>query len=192
MKEKLYHLWARFLTWVGDLYLATELPKTKAKQILEMLDIIKEGDVLCRGYNYYFDSKLIPGEFTHSGIVLSKSIMAHSVAEGVGEINPIDFIKDTDRFIILRPKYISKFDISEATNRARWHIQNKTQYDFMFNDPTRYYCHEYTCDCLAAATIRISLTTKKYGVWFFSFEKRIYLAENLIECCEVIYKFDPK
>lgn len=32
-----YRIWKRILTWFGDIYFATELPKTKAKQIRKML-----------------------------------------------------------------------------------------------------------------------------------------------------------
>jgi uncharacterized protein YycO len=186
----IYGRYSQFLTWIGDQMVATEPPKTKAEQILKMMDLIVPGDVICRKYVYYLDSILIPGEFSHSGIVIDSTKMVHSIAEGVQYINPIDFIKDTDGFIICRPDYKTKEDTILSLNRAIWHINNHTQYDFTFNDPSKYYCHEFTCDCLSRAGIIIPVTDKKFGVWPFNFEMKIYLADNIIANTSTIYRFE--
>ena len=193
MKPELYKIYKRILTYIGDIYMATELPLCKAKQIEEMLEVIHAGDVICRGYNYFLDSYLIGGEFTHSGIVLNKREMVHSIAEGVQSIHPIDFIKDTDRFAILRPTYEENM-FYFAVSRAIWHCDhNKTQYDFLFRDKDQsFYCHELTADCLAAAKIKVEKTKQSFGVRPFKFEKEVYLAQNLIDVCKIVYEFNPK
>lgn len=190
MKIYLYNLWKRFLTWIGDIMLATSPPKCKAKQIEDMLEIIQAGDVLCRGYSYYLDGIFIPGEYTHSGLVINKREMIHSVAEGVESIHPIDFIKDVDRFIILRPVYGSD-KTYDAVSRAIWHCEaNDTEYDFTFKEEGKYYCHEFTADCLNSGGIKIDKTHKVFGVWPFRFERDIYLAQNLIDKIKPIYEFN--
>ena len=60
MKEFVFNKYKKFLTFVGDIYFATKPPLCKAKQIEDMLSIIKAGDIICRGYNYYLDSYIIP------------------------------------------------------------------------------------------------------------------------------------
>jgi hypothetical protein len=192
MKPELYEHYSKFLTWFGDLYMATEPPLCKAEQIERMLELIEEGDVICRGYNYYADSYFIPGEYTHSGFVINKRQMMHSIAEGVQLIHPIDFVKDVDRFIILRPKYEGA-DTFYAVGRAFWHCDhNKTEYDFTFKDDTKFYCHEFTADCLAHASVHAEKTHKHFGVWPFKFTRELYLAQNIIDVCNVVYEFNPE
>jgi hypothetical protein len=180
MKTELYNIWKSFLTWVGDIYMATEPPLCKAKNIEEMMEVIDAGDIICRGYNYYLDSHFIPGDYTHSGIVINKREMIHSIAEGVQSIHPIDFVKDTDRFCVIRPQY-SGNSVHMAIDRAIWHCEaNKTEYDFTFKEDGKFYCHEFTADCLEYAGIRIPKFTKVFGVWPFKFERKLYLASSFL------------
>ena len=190
MKEFIYNLYKRFLTFIGDIYFATKPPLCKALQIEKMMEVIKAGDVICRGYNYYLDSYLIPGEYSHSGVVINSREMIHSIAEGVKSIHPIDFIKDTDKFIIVRPKYKNSYHINRTIERAIWHVDaNNTQYDFTFSDPNKLYCHEFTVDCLNKGHVFTKTSIKKFGVWPFKFKKRLYLAKDIIDVCIIIYEF---
>lgn len=188
MKQFLYEVYKRFLTWFGDQMLATEPPKTKAVNILKMMELIQPGDVICRKYTYYLDSYFIPGEYSHSGIVIDTNKMYHSTAkDGVHEIHPIDFIKDCDGFIILRPNNII---LETMIMRAKWHIDQKTQYDFTFEDPNGFYCHEFTCDCLKWGGLNIPKIKKTFGVLFFKFERELFLADQIIKNCQIIYEME--
>jgi len=190
MNSFIYSAYKQIMTRIGDIMVATKPPATQARQILEALPYMEQGNVICRYYTYYLDSILIPGEFTHSGVILNKDTIIHSVAEGVQNIHPIDFIKDTDGFIILRPDYKTKSLLKKAMDRARWHLIKKSEYDFTFNDPKKFYCHEFTVDCLKEGGIyNIPCTIKKFGVWPFSFQRSLYLADNIIKQCQVEYVF---
>jgi len=189
MNEFLYKKYSRIVTWIGDIMVATKPPKTTSKQILELMDIIQPGDVLCRKYTYYLDTYLIPGEYSHSGIVMDKNQMVHSIAEGVGYIHPIDFVKDTDGFIILRPKYEDTESINKTISQGKYYVDSKVQYDFLFNDPTKLYCHEMTCACLGMGGILVLQSTFSVGIFPFKFKKTAYLADDIIKVCDVIYKF---
>lgn len=171
-----YRIWKRILTWFGDIYLATELPKTKAKQLRKMLVLPKKGDVVCRKYNYYADSYFIKGAYSHSGICIDESNMVHAIAEGVGPVDILDFIKDTDGFILLRPHYENEESLNKAVEFAKSKIG--TPYDFIFDgkDVNHFYCHELTWNSLKAAGINIVPK-----------EKIIY-ADDLIASCENIYE----
>lgn len=194
MNAELYELYSEFLTWFGDLYYATEPPKCKAKQLKDMEAVIDVGQIICRGYNYYLDSHFIPGDYTHSGIVIAKDKMVHSIAEGVDYVDPVDFIKDTDRFIILQPIYnmqneVRKAQIESVVKEAIWHVEHQTEYDFTFKDETKLYCHEFSVKCVEKAGIIVNKTHMVFGVWPFKFERDLYLAQNLIDVCSVVYEF---
>jgi hypothetical protein len=197
MRPEIYAVYKKVLTWVGDIYMATELPLCTAEQIEIMQELIIDGDVICRGYNYFLDGMFIPGDFTHSGIIINKREIIHSIAEGVQSCHPIDFIKDVDRFIILRPRYDVGLDThwrtkARAVDRAIWHCDyNKTEYDFLFSDDNKFYCHEFTADCLKQAGVIVKKTHKEFGVWPFKFYRELYLAQNLIDVCGVVYEFNP-
>ena len=188
MNSELYSVYKRVMTWFGDIMLATSPPKTKAEQILAMAPYLVKGNVICRYYTYYLDGIFIPGEFTHSSIVAGKDKVVHSVAEGVQIIHPIDFVKDTDGFLIGKPDY-PESGADRAVDRALWHIDNKSEYDFLFNEPNKVYCHELTADCLRYGGIDIMRTKKTFGIFPFQFTKVIYLADNIIRKCRTEYVF---
>jgi hypothetical protein len=155
-----------------------------------MAEWLTRGNVICRYYCSYLDSVFIPGEFTHSGLIVNPDQIIHSIAEGVGIVHPIDFVKDTDGFIILRPPYATHDAIEKAASRAHWHLDNGTQYDFSFNDPSKFYCHEFTVDCLMSGGIEgIPLVKKSFGVFPFRFERELYLADAIIQKCSTEYAF---
>lgn len=192
MKEWLYRKYKAFLTWFGDIYFATKPPLVKAEHIRRLLLQVRIGDVICRGYNYYLDSYFIPGDYSHSGLVVGELAMMHSVAEGVVPIDIIDFIKDCDAFILLRPG-LTDNETSKVVDRAFWHNhQNKTEYDFTFKDPNKFYCHEFTVDCLNYGGIEILPTEKDFGVWPLKFKRVLFLAQNLIDACSIEYEFNPE
>lgn len=181
----LYKIWSRFLTLLGDIMLCTTPPRTKAKQILEAVRLAKRGDIILRGYNYYLDSYFIGGEYTHSGLVVENDTqMIDSVAEGVRLNNIIDFIKDTDRFMIIRPFYKSEDDIDKAIVAAIGFLN--TPYDFIFKDgKDAVYCHELCAECLKYAGIEIKKSTKK----LLFIKREVYQAKDLINGSEIIYVF---
>jgi len=192
MNPHIYAIYKALMTRFGDLYFALEPPAVRAEQIEDLTARLSPGDVICRGYDAYVDGYFIPGDYTHSGICINARQVIHSVAEGVCSIHPVDFVKDCDRFILLNPAYPSAAGLKEAIDRAIWHVDaNQTQYDFTFQDDGRFYCHELTADCLAAGGISIAKTTKSFGVWPFRFTRQLYLAQNLIDACSVVYEFNP-
>jgi hypothetical protein len=191
LKEWLFKVYKKSLTVFGDIYFATKPPLVKAKEIRDALDILKPGDIICRGYNYYLDSYFIPGEYSHSGLVTNENYMTHSIAEGVCGIDTIDFIKDCDAFIVIRPQ-IDDADIIPILARAHEHENLKSEYDFTFKDPNKFYCHEFTADCLNYGGVTVLPTDKEFGIWPFKFKRTIFLAQNLIDTCKVIYEFNPE
>lgn len=152
-------MWRWGLTRFGDIMVATQPPKVRGADIRNMLDAVMNGDIILRGYSYYLDSYIIPGDkYSHSGIVYDSRKMIHAIAEGVSYIDPIDFIKDCDRFAIIRPNYQSYINRDRALLCAEACIG--MPYDFLFSKESRdsFYCHELVYTCLAAGDINIQVS----------------------------------
>ncbi len=167
-----YKLWTRFVTWFGDLMVATRPPKVKAAHIRELLRLAKPGDIICRKYTYYFDSYFIKGKYTHSGIIIDDQNMIHAVAEGVSRIDIIDFMKDADGFILLRP-------VLPDFTKMKVFLESKIgiPYDFIFKkDVDAYYCHELTWSGLQEGGMQLPSTGE------------IIYAEDIMKVCTTIYE----
>ena len=161
------------MTWIGDIQYRTSPPKVRACHVRRLLELVQPGDVVCRKYCWYLDAYLIPGKYSHSGVVVSDHRMVHSVSEGVTFIDPMDFIKDTDGFVLIRPSADA-----EMVTAAAMDMVGKP-YDFMFDllDKDAMYCHEMTLAALEAGGMKISL----------SHPGRV-IADDLIACCKVVYE----
>jgi len=171
-----YKIWKRFLTFFGDIYFATEPPKVKAVHLRKLLEVLKPGQILARKYTYYLDSYFIKGEYSHSGIYIGEGKMIHAIAEGVGEIDVLDFTKDADGFIVLQPPYKTEIDLYNSLNYAKQQIGKP--YDFIFNDQDQssFYCHELTWAALKEGNININP------------KESIIYASDIIDACEKIYE----
>ena len=191
MKEFIYNIYKQGMTYFGDIMVAFEPPACKAKQLREMVPFLQRGNVIFRYYDYYLDGIFIPGQFTHSGVIISPNEVIHSVAEGVVTIDPLDFVKDTDGFKIAKPLYSSNEAMEKAIEWAYLHVEHKTEYDFTFKDPGKFYCHEFTVNFLKTAGIKyFTPTVISFGVWPFKFRKELYLADDIGEKCQEVYIFE--
>lgn len=171
MKNILYKPWKRIITILGDIMLATRPPKTRAVHIRDMLALIEEGDIILRKYLYHLDNYYIPNEYTHSGIVIDKFTMVHAVIEGVSYIDPIDFIKDCDGFMIIKRengKKISEFAKSKVGLPYDVWIDKKSKDAF--------YCHELSHDAIIYAGGSVE-------------SGKIILANDLIKGSTIKYEF---
>jgi hypothetical protein len=204
MNRWLYsHLYVPLVTRIGDIMVAFEPPAVREKQIRDVLESVRPGDVIGRGFDAYLDGYLIPGNYgiTHTGIARTSQHMTHAVAEGVVPIGVMDFIKDADRVVILRPRYPSEasrfnaidaaaflVDVFESDDPAVW------EYDFLFNDDTKYYCHELTAHCLCQGGIFLPKTCGKFGPWPFRTYRELYLADMMIDnpSMDVVYQYRLK
>lgn len=132
-------------------------PKTfaiKGYHTRQAMDALEAGDIVLRGYNCYLDGYFIPGTFSHSGIYVGEGKIIHAIAEGVQEIDVIDFLR-CDRFCIIRPKNSEYAKI--AVERAKHFIG--TPYDFEFEEgEENFYCHELSRACYDSIDIKKSET----------------------------------
>lgn len=181
-----------FLTKVGDVMVQTSPPKVRAAHCRKAMAVAEAGMIICRKYSCYLDGMLIPGEYTHSGIVEDNNTVIHAIAEGVSRIDILDFVKDTDGFIILDPVFVDK---EKALIYARSQVGKP--YDFKFEatdstgDSTRvtaFFCHELTAMSLKAGGLVLHPIRKKIG----PVEHDVYLAEQFIGDARIKLVYEPK
>jgi len=108
--------WPLFLVYDPGSYLV------RGRDMRELIDLVRPGDVLVRGYTMYLDGKFIPGYFSHAALYLGEvteadrahaperhrgrvepgdQMVIHAVAEGVGMLDVLDFAR-CDRLVVLR------------------------------------------------------------------------------------------
>lgn len=164
-KTWFYRAWSRFLTWFGDVRVDFDLPEVKGEDITRLLLEAQSGDIILRKYDCYADSLFIPGEYTHSGICVGDGLVLHMIADGKVLDSLIDFVKDCDGFLLLRPEY----EEGGAATAVAWAKSVEAQYDFFFT-PDEFadlvddvgrevaemylYCSEYTAIAMVQGGIR--------------------------------------
>jgi cell wall-associated NlpC family hydrolase len=92
MKNWIYGIWSKFLDWFGKIkvmtfgglpVLATARPYyVTGYSIVELMKMLKPGDVLIRGYDDYLDGKFIPDKlgYSHAGLYVGKNEVVHSAS----------------------------------------------------------------------------------------------------------------
>jgi len=187
----------KFLTIFGDIKVfpwpmwivydpvVNQISGTKLREVLNTL---KRGDVLARGYTRYLDGYFIPGVYSHTGIYIGDGMMIHSVAEGVCKIDVLDFLQ-CDRVAVIRPKTDKLGDsiVDRAIETANSKIG--TKYDFAFAPgDEELYCHEFTALCYKGLKLEKHIPTILWGL--IKGKHPVYLAQSFIESedFEVIYK----
>ena len=192
MKKFWYKLKARFLTIFGDIkifrwplflvYDPSDYEITGEEKI-EVLRHIKPGDVVIRGYNHYLDGKFIPSKhgWSHAGVYIGNYKVIHAVAEGVSEINILDFM-NCDRILVMRP--LNCVDI--GIERAKRFLKERVPYDFGFNNGiSALYCFELAAECYK----ELRLEKKKVSLLKGLIKRKdpVYLAESFIESDDFLY-----
>lgn len=198
MSKFLYTIWSKFLTFFGDIkvfrfplffvYDPDDFEVTGNK-VLEIMEVIKPGDIILRGYNRYLDGKFIPDKlkFSHGAIYVGKNKIIHAVAEGVSETNIVEFCQ-CDRIAIFRPK---KFQ-NAAIKQAKKYMREHTPYDFGFsNGVSALYCFELCGECYDKLNIPRLTVSKFFGLIK---KKNVFLAESFFKSKDLkcIMHFNPK
>ena len=124
--------WPLWIVYDPDMYGMT------GSKIRAVLDIIKPGDIVLRGYRHYADGYFIPGKYSHSGIYIGDNMVVHAVSDGVSKIDILDFLM-CDVCCVLRPK--SPEAAKHAVEKVQSYIGTAYDFDFSKGDKALY-CHE--------------------------------------------------
>ena len=148
--------------------------KMSGPQIIQVLKEIQPGDVILRKFDSYADSKFIPGEYSHGAIYVGDHKIIHAVAEGVQEIDVIDFCM-CDKICILRPKA----GIENAISKAKKFLEEDTPYDFAYRrGSSALYCFELCAECYPELQIKTHDVKKLFGLLK---KRNVYLAKSFTE-----------
>jgi len=140
--------------------------------IKKALDILKPGDIVLRGYNHYLDGYFIddPLSYSHGAVYIGDNIIVHAVAEGVSEINAVDFMK-CDRICIIRPDHGQ----DKAIEKAKKFVEDNIPYDFYFkHGSSSLYCFELCYYCYEDLDIQKIQFKKFFGL----LKRNAYLADS--------------
>lgn len=189
MKKTFYKIWSKFLTMFGDIkcfrfplwivYDPDDYQVT-GQNVLDIINALKPGDIVLRGYNKYLDGKMIPNfkndvigiGFSHGAIYIGDNIILHAVAEGVSQINVVDFCQ-CDRIAIFRPV---KGGAKNAVRNAKKYAGKK--YDFIFRENNNsVYCFELCKLAYPKSDIK-TMTVKKF---FGLVKKDVYVAQSIVQ-----------
>lgn len=198
MKKALYKIWSKFLTMFGNikifkwpLFLVYDPNyfNVGGKQVLDIIQILKPGDIILRGYDCYLDGLFIPDplSYSHGSIYIGNGKIIHAVAEGVSETDIIEFTR-CDRIAIFRPKKYQR----SAIKKAKDFLKNNTPYDFGFNNSvSSLYCFELCGLCYEKLNIPTSTVKKLFGLIK---KKNVFLAESFFRSPDMkcIYQYNPK
>lgn len=203
-----YKWWSKFLTFFGDIkcfrypcwlvYDPDDYQVTGDK-VLEIMEILKPGDIILRGYNRYLDGKFINifgidtskteigGDWSHGAIYIGKGKIIHAIAEGVSMTDVIDFTR-CDRICIFRPKKQQ----SVAIKNAKKFLKDNVPYDFSFeNSASSLYCFE-----LAALSYKkLNIPTFNIKKFFGLINKKnIYVAQSFLNSkdLDLVFCLNPK
>lgn len=176
-------VWTKLLTVIGNIkifktpcfciYDPAEFDYMVRGEVIREIEVLLQpGDVVLRGYKHFLDGYLIPGELSHSGIYIGDGKIIHAVAEGVKEVDLIDFFQ-CDKLAILRPA--SGQD--KAIERVKGWLGRG--YDFFFtNESSEFYCHELTAS--AYKELDIQAYPVKIWKWKLPCLGQKYLAESFL------------
>lgn len=133
-------------TWFPFVILSPRGPKFK--KTVDVLKIIKPGDIILRRYDNYLNNYFIPGFWKHVGLTISKRTVLHALNKGVLEEDLIQFCR-TDHICIIRVKSATPAQTKQIIKNAKKFMGAKYDYDFDGFSDDAIYCSE-----LVAKSIR--------------------------------------
>lgn len=141
--------------------------------VLQIMEILKPGDVLVRGYDCYVDGKFIPDEhgYSHAGIYVGGQDIIHAVSPSVCRVSVVDFCQ-CDRIMVLRPCYGQEYAIHNAETKLG------LPYDFNYEgDSEKMYCFELVSHCYEFANLETFEVKKFFGL----IKRQCILAKSLYQ-----------
>ena len=187
----------KFLKIFGDIKIFTypmwivydpSIYELEGEKLRNALNTLKPGDIVGRRYIHYADGYFIPGKYSHTGIYIGDNKIIHSVAEGVCEIDILDFLKCDGCFICrYKKKCTDDTTVTKAIEEAKSRIG--TKYDFSFKPgDEELYCHELTAFCYRGCKLDKHIPTIFFGL--IKGKDPVYLARSFMESpdFEVVYE----
>jgi len=121
--------------------------KVKGENQREIMDTILPGDIILTKNDHYLTSILIPGHYSHLGIYVGANKVIHAVNNrGVIKEDILDFLR-VDEAVVLRLVGITIEERIEACVRANKELGKEYDYQFNFEDTSKFSCIELVYRC---------------------------------------------
>lgn len=173
----LKEIWEEGVKKLGKVECQFVPPKVRAAHCRRAMDVAIPGSIICRKYLSHLTSALIPGEFSHSGVIESSQYIIHAIGEGVGREDILDFVKDCDGFIIVHPSVNFPYDAGKTIAYAREQLGKPYDFEFQAEDTKAFFCHELSARSLEAGGIKI---VPELRVTAGIIAKELFLADQFI------------
>lgn len=159
----------------GKVQLELKPPLVMAAHCRLAMKYAAPGVIIARKYKGHLASLAIPGSYSHTGVCESTQYMIHAVGEGVGRVDVLDFVKDCDGFIMVRPK--EPFDLNKGIEWLRQQIGKP--YDFKFDgmDASSLFCHETAAGYCNEGGLKMLPVRTKLG----PIERDIFTADQFLD-----------
>lgn len=162
--------------------------KMDGVHVRKALSVLKPGDVILRGYDNYLDGWFIDDEFkySHGAVYIGNNQIVHAVAEGVSNIDVLDFMQ-CDRICIFRPAAYQ----DEAIEKAQKFVEDNVPYDFIFQKgDSALYCFELAAECYKKLDVKKVKVKKLFGL----LHKNVYLARSFRDNdnFKCVFEYNPK
>jgi uncharacterized protein YycO len=118
--------------------------KVKAKDIRKVMEFARGGDLIFRRQGRTLGTAIIPGHYSHVGILSSPSTVIHALGQGVVEEDILDFMK-TDALGLMRVNN-KDWEIA-AVDFAKECLGRPYDYIFDSDDKRALYCCELVMYC---------------------------------------------
>ena len=147
IKSKVFNFFADIRVYKGGIVLfGVSSYKIKGHHMREIINTLKDGDVLLRRYDNYLGTFVIPGYFSHAAIYVGNDKIIHMLGSGVEEEDILTFLR-CDDICVLRS--IDADAVKKALISAHLHFNFGVEYDYNFDSecPKKFYCTEFVDNC---------------------------------------------
>lgn len=141
MRRLLLKLSEMISPWFGKIHFPFTHKKMSSKDYRSCKALMKNGMILLTNTDGELTSMLIPGFWSHVGMIVNPNEVIEAVGSGVRKVDLIDFILSRDYAVLLQPKWLTHEQMEEASIIAA--ANEGKSYDFEFSASTQsFYCSE--------------------------------------------------
>ena len=175
----------------------------KGEDVRQLIGVMRDGDILIRGFARYLDGYFIPGYFSHVGLYLCRvprpgtsedipseiaasykegeQMVIHSMAEGVFMEDLLSFAR-CDYLVVMRPKitYLAtdQFEFNKVYHIALQNLGKPYDFGFNFLVHDSLSCTEFVLDCYQKYLKNLGVFVKSHKFLFI--QRDILIPDDFI------------
>jgi uncharacterized protein YycO len=126
---------------MGKIHAPYSHKKVQGMDVYSIMNKLVPGAVLLTRTRGELTNLVIPGDFTHAAIALSKESIIEATGKGVNINDLITFMTSKDRVVMLYPKFCGEVEMKNAAALASTWVGSP--YDYLFDpDNKAFFCSE--------------------------------------------------